>query len=102
MAWILQKGFPFCPNRPCSMEKGKVLFFHHLVRISLPILQGDLHQVLPWHEALQVDAFQAIALCAHQAALQVVKLDLCGLYVGRVLQVEPVLGGVGVEEVGTC
>ena len=24
MAWILQKGFPFCPNRPCSLEKGKV------------------------------------------------------------------------------
>ena len=30
MAWILQKGFPFCPNRPCSLEKGKVLFLHYL------------------------------------------------------------------------
>ena len=57
---VLNKYFPlyFC-----------FLFLHHLVRISLPILQGDLHQVLPWREALQVDAFYALTLRAHQASL---------------------------------
>ena len=83
---VLNKYFPlyFC-----------FLFLHHLVRISLPILHSDLH------EALQVDAFQFFALCANEAALQVVKLDLGGLHVGRVLQVDLVLCGVGVEQVGT-
>ena len=89
---VLNKYFPlyFC-----------FLFLHHLVRVHFPILQGDLHQVLPWREALQVDAFQFFALCANEAALQVVKLDLGGLHVGRVLQVDLVLCGVGVEQVGT-
>jgi hypothetical protein len=50
---------------------------------------------------LQAEALQVLALRAHQAALQVVELDLHGLHVGRVLQVELVLGGVGVEQVGT-
>ena len=77
------------------------LFLHHLVRISLPILHSDLHKILPRREALQVDAFQFFALCANEAALQVVKLDLGGLHVGRVLQVDLVLCGVGVEQVGT-
>ena len=84
---VLNKYFPlyFC-----------FLFLHHLVRISLPILQGDLHQVLSRREALQVDAFQFFALCANEAALQVVKLDLGGLH-----EVDLVLCGVGVEQVGT-
>ena len=77
------------------------LFLHHLVRKHLPVFQSDLHQVLPWREALQVDAFYALTLRAHQAALQVVKLDLLGLHVGRVLHAELVLGGVGEEQVGT-
>ena len=70
---VLNKYFPlyFC-----------FLFLHHLVRISLPILHSDLHKILPRREALQVDAFQFFALCANEAALQVVKLDLGGLHVG--------------------
>ena len=75
-------------------------FLHHLIREHLPVLQCHLHHILPCRKALQIEAFEAIALRAHQAALQVVKLYAFGRYIGRVLQVKLVLGGVGVEEVG--
>ena len=90
----------------CSIDfpKGEwvklFLFLHHLVRKALPVFQRHLHEILPWGEALHVQAFQALALRAHKAALQVVELDLLGLHIWRVLQVEPVLGGVGVVHVG--
>ena len=79
---------------------GNALFLHHHVRERGPVRQGDLHHVLPRCEALQVEAFEARALAAHEATLQVVKLDLTWLHVGRVLQADLVLGGVGVEGVG--
>ena len=46
-----QQGGQGC--RCCCRNKGfrcvphGWLFFHHLIRIHLPILQGDLHQILP-------------------------------------------------------
>ena len=49
---------------------------------------------------MQIEAFEAIALRAHQAPFQVVKLYAFGRYIGGVLQVKHVLGGVGVEQVG--
>ena len=60
IGYILQLGDMGLVGKGCWC-----LFLHHLVRISLPILHSDLHQVLPWREALQVDAFQSLALRAH-------------------------------------
>ena len=75
-------------------------FLHHHVRERRAVRHGDLHHVLPRGEALQAEVFEARALAAHEAALQVVKPDLGRLHVGRVLQAEPVLGWVGVVGVG--
>ena len=60
IGYILQLGDMGLVGKGCWC-----LFFHHLVRISLPVLQGDLHQVLPWREALQVYALQVLPLCSH-------------------------------------
>ena len=76
-----------------------LLFLHHLVRIVLPVLKSHFHEILSYRKALQIHTFQTIGLSAHQAALQIVELDLGGLHIGRVLQIEPVLGSVGVEHV---
>ena len=83
------------------LQSPKLLFLHNLVRKTLPVFQRHLHEILSWGEALDVQAFQALALRAHKSPLQVVELDLFGLHVGRVLQVESVLGGVGVIRVRT-
>ena len=77
------------------------LFLHHLIRKYLAVLQHDAHRVSACGQTGHIEAFQILALCLHQAALQVVEFDLLGCYVGRVLQMKLVLGGVGVEQVGT-
>ena len=92
-----KKHLLFGSTRPKSLLFQ--LFLHHLIRKALPVFQRHLHEILPWGEALHIQAFQSLALRANEAPLQVVELDLLGLHVGRVLQVEPVLGGVGVEQV---
>ena len=78
----------------------RVLFLHTLTRKHLAVLQCHLHHILPCRKTLQIEAFEAIALRAHDAALQVVKLYGFGRYIRGELQVKLVLGGVGVEEVG--
>ena len=62
--------------------KGIVLLLHHLVRIGLPVLQCDTHRVCSGGQLAHVDAFEGLALRAHQAALQVEEVDLLGLNVG--------------------
>ena len=86
--------------------EGESLLFHHLIRISLPVFQSDLHQVLSCGQAFHDNAFQALVLRAHEAALQVVKFDLCGLHIWGILQVKFILHGVGIEHIradeGSC
>ena len=84
---------------PVDLKFSKMSFLHHLVRKALPVFQRHFHQILPWGETLHIYAFQALALRAHKPPLQVIELDLLGLYVGRVLQVELVMGGVGVSQI---
>ena len=83
-----------------DLQSPKLLFLHHLVRKALPVLQRDFHQVLPRRKAIHIETVEILILCMYQVTLQVVELDLFGLHVGRVLQVELVLGGVGVVNVG--
>ena len=78
---------------------GRSLFLHHLVRKHLSALQGDAQRVGASRKALHANALQARGLAAHQAALQVEKFDPGGRYVGRVLQVEDVFGGIGPEAI---
>ena len=63
-------------------------------------MQCHLHEILTRGETLHIHAFQVFGLFAYKPPLQVVKFDSFGLHVGRVLQVELVLGWVGVEQVG--
>ena len=77
-----------------------VLFLHHLIRKHLPAFQSDAHGVGASGQAVHFQALQAISLYAHQLPLKVVQLNLRGRYVGRVLQMELVLDGVGVEHIG--
>lgn len=85
---------------PSDLQFSKMSLLHHLVRKALPVFQRHLHEILPWGKALHIHAFQTLALRAHEAALQVVELDSGRFHVGGVLQVESVLGGVGVVHVG--
>ena len=77
-----------------------VLLLHHLIRKHLPVFQSDAHGVGASGQAVHFQALQVVLLRAHQPPLKVVKLDLRGRYVRRELQVELVLDGVGVEQVG--
>lgn len=93
-----KKGGTSPPNETNPI---KYLFLHHFIRKHFSVFQCHLHQVLPRRDALHLHAFQAVVLEAHYAALQVVELDFGGPHIGRVLQVEPVLGGIGIIIVGT-
>ena len=66
-------------------DVGALSFLHHLVRIGLPVLQCDAQGVGARGQLVHVDALEGLVLCAHQAALQVVKVDLNGLNIGREL-----------------
>ena len=75
-------------------------FLHHLIREHLSVLHGDAERVGAGRQLAEVEGLEGVALRAHETALQVVELDLLRLHIGRVLQAELVLGGVGVEHVG--
>ena len=76
------------------------LFLHHLVGEHRAVFESDAHRVGARGEALQGKAFEGVALGAHEAALQVLKLYLRGLHVGREVQVQRIPGGVRVVGVG--
>lgn len=52
---------------PADLQSPSLLL-HHLVRIGLPILHGDAQGVGARRQLAHVDAFEGIALRAHQAA----------------------------------
>ena len=74
---------------------------HHLVRKHLSVLHRDAQGVGTSGQRTEVNTLEGVALRAHQAALKVIQLHLGGFHIGRELQVEPGLGGIGVEQVGT-
>ena len=82
-------------------DVGALSFLHHLIRISLPVLQCDAQGVGARGQLAHVDALESLALRAHQTALEVEELDLLGLNVGGELHEQLVFHGVGIEAVGT-
>ena len=46
-----------------------VLFFHHLIRITLPVLHDDAQRVSAGGQLAHVDVLEVAALCAYQSAL---------------------------------
>ena len=82
-------------------DVGALSLLHHLIRIGLSVLQCDAQGVGACGQLAHVDAFEGLALCAHQAALQVVELHFIGLHVGGELHEQLVFHGVGIEAVGT-
>ena len=76
-------------------DVGALSLLHHLVRIGFPVLQGDAQGVGACGQLAHVDALESLALCAHQAALQVVELHFIGLHVRGELHAQLIFHRIG-------